>query len=83
MGEVLEEDVVSLKARIRQLEMEHSFMQRELDNLSEAAQRNESHIRYYLLTTWGFSVFLVLDHNLCPWLLISSLTRKWQANQSV
>lgn len=42
----MEEDAASLKARIRQLEMEHSFMQRELDSLSEAAQRNESHIRF-------------------------------------
>jgi hypothetical protein len=38
-------DVAALRARIRQLEVEHSLMQRELDSVSEAAQRNEVQIR--------------------------------------
>lgn len=48
-------DVAALRARIRQLEVEHSLMQRELDSVSEAAQRNESQIRCgYFRPVLGF-----------------------------
>ena len=40
--------VAELQARIKELEMEQSLMQRELDNMSDVAQRTDNQLRYVL-----------------------------------
>ena len=40
------ESVEELKSRIRELETEQRLIQRELDNVTEAAQRAETQLRY-------------------------------------
>ena len=37
--------VAELQARIKELEMEQSLMQRELDNMSDVAQRTDNQLR--------------------------------------
>lgn len=39
-------EMAALKARVKELEMEQSLMQRELDNMSEVAQRTDTQLRY-------------------------------------
>lgn len=41
--------VAELQARIKELEMEQSLMQRELDNMSDVAQRTDNQLRCGLL----------------------------------
>ena len=38
--------VAELQGRIKELEMEQSLMQRELDNMSDVAQRTDNQLRY-------------------------------------
>jgi len=38
--------VAELQARVKELEMEQSLMQRELDNMSDVAQRTDNQLRY-------------------------------------
>ena len=38
--------VSELQARIKELEMEQSLMQRELDNMSDVAQRTDNQLRF-------------------------------------
>ena len=38
--------VAELQARVEELEMEQSLMQRELDNMSDVAQRTDNQLRY-------------------------------------
>lgn len=38
--------LVALQARVKELEMEQSLMQHELDNMSEVAQRADKQLRY-------------------------------------
>lgn len=40
--------VAELQARIKELEMEQSLMQRELDNMSDVAQRTDNQLRCVL-----------------------------------
>ena len=37
--------VAELQARVKELEMEQSLMQRELDNMSDVAQRTDTQLR--------------------------------------
>lgn len=38
--------VAELQARVKELEMEQSLMQRELDNMSDVAQRTDNQLRF-------------------------------------
>ena len=44
--------VLELQARIKELEMEQSLMQRELDNMSDVAQRTDNQLRYAKFMQW-------------------------------
>ena len=41
-----DEKVRALEARVKELEMEQTLMQRELDNMSDVAQRSDAQLRY-------------------------------------
>lgn len=46
--------VAELQARIKELEMEQNLMQRELDNMSDVAQRTDNQLRFVRPMVHGF-----------------------------
>ena len=51
--------IIVLQARVKELEMEQSLMQHELDNMSEVAQRADKQLRYRVCL---YHMFLVVGH---------------------
>ena len=57
-----DEKVIALEARVKELEMEQTLMQRELDSMSDVAQRSDAQLRWVagavhsgVLGCWGSS----------------------------
>ena len=74
--------VAELQARVKELEMEQNLMQRELDNMSDVAQRTDNQLRFCSETFSEptlYWCYLKRCHDLC--LLIAAVYQQYMQDE--